>query len=179
MLTEVNRLVSGTYRAPLSNLIAQNYNQLMLLLSAIDCSERAVKQYDWTDGMACLSDIVAYHIGWGKLLISWYDAGIRGSKIIMPGEGFSKWDYVGLAHHFYKKYAYDSYHEQENVFLCTVKRIIEITEDEYKAHNLDKLNVWSWCTLPSGKPWPLAKWIQVNTVSPYKRSICVIKKARD
>jgi hypothetical protein len=101
----------------------------------------------------------------------------RGSKIIMPGEGFSKWDYVGLAHHFYQKYAYDSCHEQENVFLDMVKRIIEITEYEYKAHNLDKLNAWSWCTLPSGKQWPLAKWIQVNTVSPYKRSICIIQSS--
>jgi hypothetical protein len=77
MLTEADKLIPGPYHAPLSNLIAQNYNQRMLLLSAIDCSERAVKRYDWTDGMASLSDIVAYHIGWGNLLISWYDAGKR------------------------------------------------------------------------------------------------------
>ena len=94
----------------------------------------------------------------------------------MPGEGFLKWDYTGLAHRFYEKYLYDATTEQMSVFQETVSRILAIAEQEQETGNLDRTGVWSWCTLPSGKHWPLSKWIQVNTVSPYKRAAALIKK---
>jgi hypothetical protein len=94
----------------------------------------------------------------------------------MPGEGFSTWDYVGLAHHFYKIYRFDSFDEQMKEFTRLVTHILEIVEKEHRSGNLDKINVWEWCTLPSGKQWPLSKWITVNTASPYKRAAQALRK---
>ena len=123
-----------------------------------------------------VADLVAYQIGWDKLLIDWYEAGLEGKMPLMPGEGFARWDYVGLAKHFYAKYAYDSGPEQLKKLHNVVLLIIEIVEKEYKSGNLDKMGVWLWCTLRSGKQWPLSKWIMVNTVAPYKRAVSLVKK---
>jgi hypothetical protein len=57
-----------------------------------------------------------------------------------------------------------------------VDRIVEIIETEFAAGTLDTLGVWPWCTLRSGKQWPLSKWIQINTVAPFKRAQQLIKK---
>lgn len=43
---------------------------------------------------------------------------------------------------------------------------------------LDQRGIWAWCTLASGKQWPLSKWIRVKTASPYKRAVQLIKKAK-
>lgn len=124
--------------------------------------------------MVSIADIIAYQIGWATLLIGWYEAGSEGRKPRMPSEEFTTWDYAGLAQHFYTKYRYDNADTQLQGFYTRVRRIITIVETEYRNNNLDALNVWNWCTLPSGKHWPLSKWITVNTVAPYKRAIRLI-----
>lgn len=122
------------------------------------------------------SDVVAYNIGWGKCLIRWYEAGIKGEMPEMPGEGFSKWDYEGLKKHFHQKYRVDGREKQMVVFRDVVDKIIQIVDEE--EENLQKLGVWEWCTLRSGKQWPLEKWIRVNTIAPFKRSASELKKAK-
>ena len=54
--------------------------------------------------------------------------------------------------------------------LTIVIEIVQIVEQESVSGNLDKLGVWKWCNLKSGKQWPLRKWIRVNTIAPYKRA---------
>lgn len=164
------------YQSTLSTTIAITAENLLNVLAKIHFEDRQKKTIEFTGGKASVRDIIAYQIGWGKLLISWYEAGIRGEAPEMPGEGFTSLDYVGLAQHFYTKYSYESPQEQEEVFKQVVARIIEIAEKEHKMGNLEKIGVWSWCTLKSGKQWPLSKWITVNTVAPYKRAIALIKK---
>ena len=51
-----------------------------------------------------------------------------------------------------------------------------MVKKEHETGNLNKIGVWPWCTLASGKQWPLSKWIRVNTVSPYKRAASMIRK---
>ncbi len=94
----------------------------------------------------------------------------------MPGDGFLKWDYIAIAHHFYQKYTYDYSEQQLKVFQQIVLRILEIIELEQETGRLEQIGIWDWCTLASGKQWPLCKWIQINTVAPYKRAIQLIKK---
>lgn len=125
-----------------------------------------------------MADLIAYQIGWGKCLIRWYEAGIQGEMPKMPGEGFLTWDYTGLAQHFYQTYQFDNAEEQMRIFHQTVLRILEIVETEHQTGNLDQMGVWPWCTLPSGKKWPLSKWIRVNTASPYKQAARLIKKGK-
>lgn len=163
-------------QAPLSQEIQREYSRLITLINPLQANARALKEINGTGGKVSVADLIAYQIGWGKRVIHWYESGISGEKVLMPGEGFLVWDYTKIAQHFYKKYQYDSLLKQEQEFDQTVLQIINIVEKEYQTGNLDKIGVWSWCTLPSGKPWPLSKWIKVNTASPYKRAHALVKQ---
>lgn len=169
-------LIHKNPKAPLSILIKKEYDALIGALSRVPIHARSVKAIEGTGGTVSVADLIAYQIGWGTLLIRWYTAGIENRNPEMPGAGFTTWDYTGLARYFYTAYHYDGAHEQEKEVQRIVNHIITIIETEHQTGNLDKLNVWPWCTLASGKTWPLSKWIRVNTISPYKRATALIKK---
>ncbi len=161
-----------TYIAPLSKSILKEYTKLVDALLSVPAQGRI----DFTGGKVSVMDIVAYQIGWGKLLISWYETGLHGEVAEMPGDGFTTWDYTGLARHFYSAYHFESFDKQLKVFHDVVQKILSIVEAEHKTGNLDKTGVWPWCALASGKEWPLSKWITVNTSSPYKRASSLIRR---
>ncbi len=161
--------------ALLSQKITKEANLLIATASQVPVELRTKKAIAGTGGQISVSDLIAYTIGWGNLLLGWYNSGITGTMPSMPGEGFTKWDYIGLAQHFYTKYKYDNGDEQLKQFELLVQHIIAMVEKEYKTGNLEKLNVWPWCTLPSGKQWTLDKWVRVNTIAPYKRATTLIK----
>ena len=160
----------------LSQDIHREYNRLVKSITDIPLSVRTLKIIDGTGGKVSPADLIAYQIGWGHCLIRWYEAGINGKIPEMPGEGFSTWNYVGIARHFYQKYQYDSAETQMTIFHRVVLRILEIVDVENQKGNLDALGIWPWCTLPSGKQWPFSKWVKINTSSPYKRASSLIKK---
>src|ERR1700730_6386121 len=101
------------YEAPLSAEIYQSYKKLLDHISQLPIDIYTEKSIDSTGGKVSISDILAYQIGWGKLLINWYETGLTGKIPDMPGEGFVSWDYRGLAQHFYTKYQYNSASEQQ------------------------------------------------------------------
>lgn len=171
-----NLTINDTFKSSLSNDIKNEYNKLIKILDQVPLKYMSVKAIEGCGGKISVRDLIAYQIGWGNLLIAWYESGIKQEEFAIPGEGFSKWDYIGLANHFYNKYHFDSVNKQILEFHKTVQTIIYITEKEYQKNNLDKLEVWHWCTLPSGKQWPLSKWIKVNTYSPYKKAAALIRK---
>ncbi len=162
--------------APLSEAILMAYKTLIEAYYQIPVTYRNSKLIDGTGGKVSVADLMAYQIGWAKLLIEWYESGLNSTRVVMPGEGFTKWDYVGLANHFYSKYHYDGNKLQIKELEKVVNAIAQIVDKEYALENLEKLGVWQWCTLPSGKKWPLSKWVSVNTTSPYKRATLLIKK---
>lgn len=157
--------------------IQKAFDQLIKIVNSIPVSKRCSKVIECSGSRISVTDLIAYQIGWGKGVIRWYEAGVQGDQPEMPGDGFAKWDYVGIAKHFYQKYSYDASNQQLKVFQETVSRILQITEKEQQTGNLDQKGVWPWCTLSSGKKWPLSKWIRVNTASPYKRAVQLIKRA--
>lgn len=168
--------IKEKYHAPLSDLIKKEYNNLVFVLEDVALSDRTIKTIDGTGGKVSVTDLIAYQIGWGNLLIGWYETGLKGRMPQMPGEGFTKWDYVGLARHFYQKYQYDSGKNQEQELYNTVIKIIAIVEHAHQTKNLDTFGTFAWCTLSSGKQWPLSKFVAVNTVAPYKRATALIRK---
>lgn len=172
----MKKQITGEYNAPLSKKIQLEYNKLSDIIATISLKDRIIKAINGTGGKVSVCDIIAYQIGWGTLLIEWYESGLQNKTIAMPGHGFSSWDYNGLALYFYKNYKFDCGPAQVKQFYTVVKRIIDIVESEYKLGNLDKTGIWAWCRLASGKEWPLSKWVTVNTVSPYKRAILLIRK---
>lgn len=164
-------------KAPLSQEIQKEYDKLINLIDSIPVSSRILKQIEGTGGKVSISDLIAYQIGWGKCLIGWYESGIKGEVPVMPGDGFSTWDYTAIARHFYQKYQYHYQDEHSQVFHQVMLQLLDIVEKEHQTGNLDRIGVWSRCTLRSGKQWPLSKWIKINTSSPYKRAYQLIKKA--
>ncbi len=160
--------------APLSKAIYQEYVALMNIIKPLSHAMRTAQIITGGD-MVSASDIVAYQIGWGKLLLNWYNSGIAHKMPTMPGDGFTTWDYAAIAQHFYIKYHYDDSAQQDAVFAEVVQNILNMVEAEYSSGNLDKLGVWHWCTLKSGRQWPLSKWVQVNTIAPYKRAQKLIR----
>lgn len=159
---------------PLSKEILAAYHELVLAVSKIPRTHKDAKILEGTGGKVSVRDIIAYQIGWGKLLLGWYQSGVDGKLPEMPGEGFSSWDYVGLAEHFYKKYLLKDLDQQLKELEEVVGMIVEMVEGE--VDQLDQIGVWSWCTLKSGKEWPLRKWVRVNTVAPYKRASASLRK---
>lgn len=156
--------------------IKKEFAKLIKAVSETPEKYQYKKEIEFTGGPVSVSDLISYQIGWGKLLISWYDSGLQNKKFTMPGCGFDSWDYEGLAIFFYKKHENKNIGKQLNEFEKVVKEIISIVDKEETSGNLKKLGVWPWCTLASGKEWPLSKWIQVNTVAPYKRATAIVKK---
>lgn len=159
---------------PLRNDILDAHKKLMQSIAKIPGNAFFKKSYDMSGVQVSTADIISYQIGWGELLIYWYQSGIQKIEVAMPGDGFDKWDYNGIALHFYKKYSHLSYDALLHTFNSVVATIIQIVDNESALGNLDKPGVWKWCTLKSGKEWPLSKWIRVNTIAPYKRAYKLI-----
>ena len=163
--------------------IRREKDKLLKLINNVSPSALSLKIIDGTGGKVSISDLIAYQIGWGQCLIRWYESGIKGETPEMPGEGFSSWDYNAIAKHFYEKYRCNTSDQQISAFQEVAARILEIAQNEELTGNLDRIGVWPWCKLSNGKQWPLSKWIQVNTVAPYKRAAKLLNlsrlKARD
>lgn len=169
-------LIKAEFKSPLSKIIKQEYNALVSIISTLDSCHRNTKNIENMHEKISVSDLIAYQIGWGNLLIAWYENGLNGKMPQMPGEGFTKWDYAGIASHFYKKYAFDGGVEQDQALNNVVNNVLALTDHEYETGNLDKIGVWDWCTLASGRQWSLSKWIRINTAAPYRRAAALIKK---
>jgi hypothetical protein len=168
-------LIDGKFTAKLSNNIKKEYNNFVGLALRISDAGRKQKKYSFSSSTVSVNDLVAYQIGWGQLVVNWYDTGVKGKMPQMPGDGFTEWKYNALAAHFYKSYQFGSPSAQHRVFKDVTERIIAIVEKESKTGNLDKEGAWEWQKLKSGKYWPLSKWVQVNTVAPFSRAAKLIK----
>lgn len=123
------------------------------------------------NGGISVCDIVAYQIGWGRLLLGWDKEELDGKNPEMPAKGF-KWSELGrLAQSFYKS--------SEKKSLVTLRRefkdVVEETSDwinKMSAGELFKLGRRKW----AGEKWPIVKWIQVNTVAPYSSARTKIRR---
>ena len=82
--------------------IQREKDRLVKIVSSIPVSRWTLKVIDGTGGKVSIADLIAYQIGWAKCLIRWYESGIKGEMPEMPGDGFSAWDYVAIARHFYQ-----------------------------------------------------------------------------
>ena len=156
--------------------IEKAYARLIEVIRPLSQHLRSLPVIEGTGGKVSVANIIAYQIGWGICVIDWYEAGINGKTSPMPMKEFATWDYVAIARYFYQKHQYDGGSEQERVFHGVVCKLLKIVEKEEESGRLEKLGVWPWCALRSGKKWPLSKWIRVNTSAPYKRACTLISK---
>ncbi len=107
-------------------------------------------------------DLVAYQIGWGRLLLSWEQREQQGLPTEMPAPGY-KWNQLGLlADSFYKAHASQPLEQLLANFQALVREL-EAFIGNCSHNTLFEIGQRHW----AGPRWPLVKWIQVNTIAPY------------
>jgi len=152
----------------LQEILKKNYQKLQTELLDIPT---VLSRKQTVEGGISVSDIITYQIGWGKLLIGWYTEGKKGHIPEMPTKDY-KWNQLGsLAKKFYSDYKNESFQELLEIFDTTVKKVLKIIDKETDT-NLYSLGIYKW----TGNKWPLGRWINVNTSSPYKSAWSKVRK---
>jgi hypothetical protein len=125
------------------------------------------------EGSVSACDLIAYQIGWGSLLLSWNELETRGQAVQMPAPGF-KWNQLGLlANSFYREHQEQTLKQLLIKFDAMFLRIRLFIE----SNGEDELFIVGkrrW----AGQKWPLAKWIQVNTIAPYRSARTKLRKLK-
>jgi hypothetical protein len=119
-------------------------------------------------------EIVAYQIGWMKLLLGWDLDEQNGKEVITPSPGY-KWNQLGgLYQNFYDQYQDQPLSQLTSLFVACVDDLtlwLEGLSDEELF--LPGGRKWASST-PSN--WPVWKWVHINTVAPFKSFRSKIRK---
>jgi hypothetical protein len=119
-------------------------------------------------------EIVAYQIGWMKLLLGWDLDEQNGKQVITPSPGY-KWNQLGgLYQNFYDQYQDQPLYQLTSLFIACVDDLtlwLEGLSDEELF--LPGGRKWAAST-PSN--WPVWKWVHINTVAPFKSFRSKIRK---
>jgi len=118
-----------------------------------------------TEISAC--DTVAYLIGWGKLVLKWYDLRSKNQPVDFPDTGY-KWNELGqLAQQFHAHYHNHTYDELIEEFTITTGKILALVD------SLDNHQLYG---VPWYEKYTLGKMIQFNTSSPMMNMRTKVRK---
>jgi hypothetical protein len=123
------------------------------------------------EGNVSCCDIVSYQVGWANLLMGWEQQESEGKTPEMPAKGF-KWNQLGdLAQSFYDKNSKKSLSqlrvELKESYHKLVTWIESLTEQElFEPHQ----RKWT------GDKWAIVKWVQVNSIAPYRSARTKIRR---
>ena len=119
------------------------------------------------DTKMSISNLVAYLIGWGELVLKWHEKHQNNEEIDFPETGY-KWNELGqLAQKFYTDYADKSYPELLILFEGTKDNILDLIESKSNTELYET---------PFYNKHPLGRMIQWNTSSPYKNARIRVRK---
>ncbi|MFL0169703.1 ClbS/DfsB family four-helix bundle protein [Tenacibaculum maritimum] len=114
-----------------------------------------------------VSDLVAYLIGWGELVLKWNRKKENGEQVDFPETGY-KWNELGkLAQKFYADYENMDYSTLLNRLDQTVEKIHTLIGNNTNEELYEK---------PWYDKWTKGKMIQLNTSSPYKNARSRVRK---
>lgn len=153
----------------LQQAIAKSYEKLKKDLSEIPPELTLVKTLAGhaKDTMMSVSNLVAYLIGWGELVLKWNRKKDCLESVEFPETGY-KWNELGkLAQKFYGDYEGDSYSLLLEKLDITVKEIQLLVESKTNA----ELYEVAWY-----EKWTRGRMIQFNTSSPYKNASTRIRR---
>lgn len=123
------------------------------------------------DGGVSLCDLIAYQIGWGRLLLHWDALEQQGLSADMPATGF-KWNQLRLlAQSFYQRSRHLSLAQLIDQ-LAALVRDIRLWIDASSDASLFECGARRW----AGRKWPFVKWVQVNTIAPYSSARAKIRR---
>lgn len=137
----------------------------------LDAVPKSMERDPQIEGDVSCCDVLAYQMGWAKLLLGWDRLESKGETPAMPADGY-KWNELGqLAQSFYETQSSKSLDQLRAAFKheydAVTQWIASLSEDE-----LFRLHQRQW----AGEKWVLAKWIQVNTVAPYRSARAKIRR---
>lgn len=119
------------------------------------------------------AQMIAYQMGWMNLVMGWDQDERTGKDVMMPAPGY-QWNQLGaLNASFYYKYADLSLVQLRSMFRETeqqwVNWIDSLSEEELFVQGIRK-----WTGTKPG--WAMVKWIQINSVAPFKSFRTNIRK---
>jgi len=114
-----------------------------------------------------VSETVAYLIGWGELVLKWYDLKSKNQPVDFPATGY-KWNELGqLAQTFHAHYRNHTYDELIEKFTITTEEILAL---------IDSLDNHQLYGVPWYEKYTLGKMIQFNTSSPMMNMRSKVRK---
>ncbi|WP_180130170.1 ClbS/DfsB family four-helix bundle protein [Rhodoferax sp. BLA1] len=123
------------------------------------------------EGGMSLCELIAYQIGWGRLVLQWEALEQAGQPVEMPAPGF-KWNQLGaLAQSFYLRSRDVSAAQllaQFDALASDLRAFIAASSDTF----LFSVGQRQW----AGAKWPVVKWLQVNTIAPYDSARAKLRK---
>jgi hypothetical protein len=160
---------------PLPNTKIELLNNLDQAYEKLDAEFDAVEsEYErdcGIEGNVSCCDIVAYQIGWGSLLVGWEKLELAGKTPEMPAPGF-KWNQLGeLANSFYEEQSKKSLQQLRNEF-SELHQVLVNWINSLSELELFQPQKRRW----TGEKWAIAKWIQVNTVAPYRSARTKVRR---
>lgn len=149
--------------------IKNNYSKLKKYLETIPTELTKERELDGhaKETKMSISDLVAYLIGWGELVLKWNNKKENGEKVDFPETGY-RWNELGkLAQKFYSDYENLDYSDLLNKLDQTVDKILKLIESNTNKELYE--NAWY-------DKWTKGKMIQFNTSSPYKNARSRVRK---
>ncbi|WP_281223225.1 ClbS/DfsB family four-helix bundle protein [Photobacterium sanguinicancri] len=115
-------------------------------------------------------DTLAYLLGWGRLVMFWYEEKAAGRDVEFPADGY-KWNQLGLlAQHFQHEYRDWSFLALQQELQVTTASIVTL---------IDSLDNSCLYEQPWYEKWTLGRMIQFNTSSPMKNVRTKIRKFKN
>lgn len=149
--------------------IETNYNKLNKELQNISDEIASTKNMEGhsKDTVMTVNNLLAYLIGWGKLVLKWNEKRTLNQPVDFPETGY-KWNELGkLAQKFYEDSNEDDFQSLKQKLYKNVADIITLV----RSKTDEELYKTDWY----GK-WTLGRMIQFNTSSPYKNATARIRK---
>lgn len=128
----------------------------------------------WVEGVdKTPAQMIAYQLGWMNLVMEWERNEQLGHECHMPAPGY-KWNQLGqLNESFYEKYSGYTLEELRSLFRETEQQwqnwIASLSEEELFVQGIRQ-----WTGTKPG--WAMVKWIQINSVAPFKSFRTRIRK---
>lgn len=156
-------------RQALLDAIRTTYRKLSADLASVppECARIASMEGHAKGTSMCVSDLVAYLIGWNLLVLKWCNARASDQQVDFPETGY-KWNELGrLAQKFYADHASVAYPDLLLQFAQVHERILALVEAQSDAALY-------------GAPWyekyTQGRMIQFNTASPYANARARLRK---
>ncbi|MRN53139.1 ClbS/DfsB family four-helix bundle protein [Paenibacillus monticola] len=119
------------------------------------------------------AEIIAYQLGWLNLVMGWDRDEKAGKTVIMPAPNY-KWNRLGdLNQLFYVTYSSYSLNELLHLFKETEQQWLDWI-DSLNDKELFTQGIHKWTG--DNPNWPLAKWIHINSVAPFKSFRAKLRK---